>query len=67
MELTKRQIEVLQLILEGFCNKQIAKRLKISVAGVKFHKLKLYRKYNVNNTTTLVLKSISDNNTPMFV
>lgn len=45
--LTKREIEVIRLVLDGCSNKQIAKALYITPKTVGFHLSNIYRKTNV--------------------
>lgn len=52
--LTKRQIEVLELIRDGLQNKQIALVLGISASSVKGHVEQLFKKLSVNNRTSCV-------------
>ena len=52
--LTSRQIEVLQLIAEGFGNKEIADRLQISVKTVEFHRGRLMAKLGAHNVADLI-------------
>jgi DNA-binding NarL/FixJ family response regulator len=52
--LTKRETEVLQLIAQGFANKQIASALGISEHTVKFHISSIYSKLGVNNRAEVV-------------
>lgn len=52
--LTPRQALVLQLVSEGCSNKEIAERLRISLAGAKKHLEVLFRRYGVSNRTALV-------------
>ncbi len=53
-ELTQRESEVLQLLAQGFPNKQIALELNISEHTVKFHVSAIYAKLDVNNRTEAV-------------
>jgi DNA-binding NarL/FixJ family response regulator len=46
-DLTPRELEILQLILEGKTNKGIACEIEISVKTVEFHLDNLYRKIGV--------------------
>jgi NarL family two-component system response regulator YdfI len=52
--LTKREIEVLQLLALGLANKQIATALGISDHTVKFHISSIYSKLGVNNRAEVV-------------
>ena len=49
--LSRREIEVLQLVAEGRSNTQVAKMLWISEPTVKFHLSNIYRKLQVSNRT----------------
>jgi len=51
--ITKRELEILQMILDGNKNKQIAKNLSIALRTVEFHKQNLYIKLDVNNSIEL--------------
>ena len=48
-QLTDREIEILQLLAEGWCNKQIAGRLCITIRTVKFHTNNIYVKLAVGS------------------
>ena len=52
--LTKREIEVLQLLVQGLANKQIANALGISEHTIKFHISSIYSKLGVNNRAEVV-------------
>ena len=52
--LTERETEVLQLIVLGLANKQIAAHLKVSPHTVKFHISSIYNKLGVANRTEAV-------------
>jgi DNA-binding NarL/FixJ family response regulator len=51
--ITKRESEILNLILDGNKNKEIAKSLSIAERTVEFHKQNLYMKLEVNNAIDL--------------
>ncbi len=55
---TPRQLEVLELMAVGHANKEIAERLEVSVATVKFHVAELFRQLQVNNRTLCVREAI---------
>ena len=59
--LTKREIEVLKLVAEGFTNMQITEKLFISIDTVDSHRKNLYTKLNVNNTALLMRYAIENN------
>ena len=52
--LTKREKEILFLIVDGLTNPQIAEKLFISIDTVDSHRKNLHFKLNVNNTAQLV-------------
>ncbi|WEJ11999.1 LuxR C-terminal-related transcriptional regulator [Sinorhizobium prairiense] len=47
--LTPRQHEVLQLLVQGFSNKEIARKLKLGEGTVKIHMAALFRSLRVRN------------------
>jgi DNA-binding NarL/FixJ family response regulator len=53
-QLTKRELEVLQLVAEGASNKDIAGRLHISQATVKSHLIHIFGKLGVSDRTAAV-------------
>jgi len=59
--LTPRESEILQMIAEGFSNRMIAERLRISVQTVKNHVSKLMLKTNVNTRENVVLAQVRSN------
>jgi DNA-binding NarL/FixJ family response regulator len=50
-ELTKRELEILQLVAEGHSNSQLARMLWVTEQTVKFHLSNVYRKLDVSNRT----------------
>jgi DNA-binding NarL/FixJ family response regulator len=50
-ELTRRELEILQLVAEGHSNSQLARMLWVTEQTVKFHLSNIYRKLNVANRT----------------
>lgn len=50
-ELTRRELEILQLVAEGHSNTQLAKMLWVTEQTVKFHLSNVYRKLGVANRT----------------
>jgi DNA-binding NarL/FixJ family response regulator len=54
MLLTRRELEVLQLIAEGLTNQEIADRLFVSASTVDSHRKNLISKLQVKNTAALV-------------
>ena len=53
-QLTKREMEVLQLITQALSNKEIAKELYISDQTVSVHRKNIMRKLGVSNTAGLI-------------
>ncbi|MBD3881584.1 response regulator transcription factor [Phormidium tenue FACHB-886] len=52
--LSRREVEVLEMLAEGLGNKTIAKRLNISEHTVKFHVGSIFSKLNVSSRTEAV-------------
>ena len=50
-DLTKREVEILQLVAEGHSNSQLARMLWVTEQTVKFHLSNIYRKLDVANRT----------------
>jgi DNA-binding NarL/FixJ family response regulator len=50
-DLTRREVEILQLVAEGHSNAQLARRLWVTEQTVKFHLSNIYRKLDVSNRT----------------
>jgi two-component system, NarL family, response regulator LiaR len=50
-ELTRRELEILQLVAEGYSNAQLARKLWVTEQTVKFHLSNIYRKLDVANRT----------------
>jgi len=59
VELTFREAEVLQLIAEGFANKQIAGELGLSVKTVEKHRQQVMNKLNIHDTAGLVRHAVA--------
>jgi DNA-binding NarL/FixJ family response regulator len=51
--LTKREVEILQLIAEGYSSKQIAERLYLSVRTVDFHRKNIIQKLDIRDVAGL--------------
>lgn len=52
--LTRREVEILRLIAQGFTNRQIAEKLSISVRTVESHRANLMGKLNLGSRVELV-------------
>ncbi|MFD7080141.1 MULTISPECIES: response regulator [unclassified Streptomyces] len=57
--LTKRELEVLQLVADGLSNQQISKKLFLSQATVKSHLVHVYAKLGVDSRTSAVAAATS--------
>jgi DNA-binding NarL/FixJ family response regulator len=51
VDLTRRELEILQLVAEGYSNSQLARMLWVTEQTVKFHLSNIYRKLEVSNRT----------------
>ncbi len=60
LEISDREIEVLELLCKAFSNNQIADKLFISPKTVEGHKTKLMDKTNTTNSVSLVLYAIKN-------
>jgi len=54
---TTRELEILQLLIEGLSSRKIADKLNISFLTVQTHRKRLMHKLNVNNTIDLISKA----------
>lgn len=52
--LTRREIEVLQLIAEGFTNTEMSEKLFVSTTTIDTHRKHLLAKFNAKNTASLI-------------
>ena len=57
LQLSKREIEVLTLMAEGFSNQEIAEKLFVSLSTVKTHNQNLFDKLEVRRRTQAVEKA----------
>jgi len=56
--LTEREKEVLFLLVTGLPNKSLAKKLFVSSTTIKTHTLNIYKKMDVTNRTSAILKAM---------
>ena len=61
LSITMREQEVLKLIADGCSNKEIAKRLGISVRTVETHRRNITEKLNIKTVAGLIKYSIANN------
>lgn len=54
--LTPRETEVLEFVILGLGNKDIASRMGVSVAAVRFHLQHIYEKLHVHSRTEAAIK-----------
>ncbi len=59
LKLTKTENMVLKLILEGWSNKEIARKMNCVVRTVEFHHSNIYRKFGVDNAVDLTKKAMA--------
>jgi len=57
-ELTSRELEVLQLLAEGKCSKEVAALLNLSVKTVETHRANTMRKLGIHTIAELVLYAV---------
>jgi len=55
-KLSAREREVLELVVDGFSNKEIADRLEITLDAIRWHLKHIYQKLHVHSRTDAVLK-----------
>jgi DNA-binding CsgD family transcriptional regulator len=58
-DLTEREREVLESLLQNLSNKEIAKKLTISERTAKFHVANLLAKYGVKRRADLILLGLA--------
>ncbi len=59
--LTERELEVLNLLIEGYDNDAIAKMLCITVYTVKYHISNIYTKLSVRNKVQAAVYAVTHN------
>lgn len=57
LSLSKRELEVLQLIAEGLSNEEMASRLFVSLSTIKTHNSRLFEKMDVRRRTQAIEKA----------
>lgn len=60
-ELSNREVEVLQLMIENLSNDKIAKTLFLSIETIKTHRKNIFRKLGVNNLLDLYKQLVQAN------
>jgi two-component system, NarL family, response regulator DegU len=59
--LTKREKEILRMVIEGRHNKDIAEALGKSVRTIETHRFNIMKKIDVNNAVDMVNKTVKEN------
>lgn len=59
-DLSKRETEILQFLVNGYSYKMIAGELNVSIDTVRFHIKKIYDKLHVHSATEAVSKALRD-------
>jgi DNA-binding NarL/FixJ family response regulator len=59
-ELTKRELEIIELFSEGFSYKEVASKLNISYNTVESHKKNIFEKLKINSIVELVKYAIKN-------
>lgn len=59
-DLSKRELEILELLMQGYTNKEIAERLFISVYTVEGHFKSIMKKMHVPNRTSIVARVLEE-------
>lgn len=54
LDLTKREVEITQLIAQGLSSKQVARKLLISIETVKTHRRRILQKNKISNFQHLI-------------
>jgi len=58
IDITRREKEVIELISLGFSNKEIAKKIGVSISTVDVHRYNILKKLEVKNTAEMIMKAI---------
>lgn len=62
MELSKRELEIIILIANGFSDKEISKKLKISTRTIQTYVIRICSKLEARNRSHAVTKFLLKNN-----
>ena len=60
-KLTPRETEIMNLLIKGYNNPDISKKLKISPHTTKAHLASIYGKFNANNRIEAIIMYIKEN------
>lgn len=61
IQLTDREAQVLKLIVDGYSNADIAKKLYVSIHTAKAHVCNILQKLSVDDRTQAAIKALKDN------
>lgn len=61
MNISKREVDIIKLIAEGYSNKQIGDKLFLSTHTIATHRKNIMAKLGVNNTAGVVVYAIKEN------
>lgn len=64
-ELTKREIDVLTLVAQGYKNREIAKQLGVAVKTVENHRVNIMNKLGLRNTAQMIRYAIEKGIVPI--
>ncbi len=64
-ELTKREIDVLTLVAQGYKNREIAKKLGVAVKTVENHRVNIMNKLGLRNTVQMIRYAIKKGIVPV--
>lgn len=59
--LTKKEKQILSMVIDGKLNKQISESLDISIRTIETHRFNIMKKLGVNNAVDMVNKTIKEN------
>jgi DNA-binding NarL/FixJ family response regulator len=59
--LTKKELQVMKLLVEGKLNKEIAEEIGVSIYTIKNHLKNIYKKWNVRNRSEAIIKAQHQN------
>ena len=58
VKLTERELELIKYLTEGFDNKQIAEKMFVTPATVKFHMTAIMNKFGVKNRASVAVIAV---------
>ena len=56
--LTKKELEIIQFIAQGYTNKEIAEKAFLSIHTIQTHRKNIFKKLNINNTSELLMFAV---------